>query len=164
MLILDRVLMQKVVVSIVPKKELMKVLPYLGKFSLQIRTRIYCVMKNKLPHSNFQIVFQSKCKLINFFTFKVKFIFSYVLALLINLSVVALMLPVMAKLSAILKLECVNTLEFLLLLEIEWKGQWFCHKKASFFSIHSSGFDDFSILASNNNDFKVTLMKSLKRR
>ena len=26
---------------------------------------------------------------------------------------------------------------------------------------HLSGFDDFSILASNNNDFKVTLMESL---
>ena len=28
------------------------------------------------------------------------------------------------------------------------------------FCNHSSGFDDFSILASNNNDFKVTLMES----
>ena len=26
---------------------------------------------------------------------------------------------------------------------------------------HSSGFDDFSILACNNNDFKVTLMERL---
>ena len=30
---------------------------------------------------------------------------------------------------------------------------WFCN--------HSSGFDDFSRLPSNNNDFKVTLMESL---
>ena len=29
------------------------------------------------------------------------------------------------------------------------------------FCNHSSGFGDFSIVASNNNDFKVTLMKSL---
>ena len=29
------------------------------------------------------------------------------------------------------------------------------------FCNHSSGFDDFSILASNNNYFKVTLMESL---
>ena len=108
MLILDRVLTQKVVVSTVPKKELMIVLPYLGKFSLQIRTRIYRVMKDKLPHSNFRIVFQSKCKLINFFTFKVKFLFSYVLALLINLSTVALMLRVMAKLSAIIKFSALT--------------------------------------------------------
>ena len=29
------------------------------------------------------------------------------------------------------------------------------------FCNHSSSFDDFSILASNNNDFKVTLMENL---
>ena len=29
-------------------------------------------MENKLPHCNFRIVFQSKCKLIDFFTFKDK--------------------------------------------------------------------------------------------
>ena len=69
---LNRVLTQKVVVTTVPKKDLMIILPYLGKLSLQIRTRINGAMKNKLPHSNFRIVFQSKCKLINFFTFKDK--------------------------------------------------------------------------------------------
>ena len=37
---LDRALTRKVVVSTVPKKDLMIVLPYLGKLSLQIRTRI----------------------------------------------------------------------------------------------------------------------------
>ena len=69
---LDKVLTQKVVVSRVPKKNLMTVLPYLGKLSLQICTTINRVMKNKLTHCNFRIVFQSKCKLINFFTFKDK--------------------------------------------------------------------------------------------
>ena len=64
---LDRVLTRKVVVSTVPKKDLMIVLPYLGKLSLQIRTRINRVMRNKLPHCNLRIVFQTKCKLINYF-------------------------------------------------------------------------------------------------
>ena len=50
---------------------------------------------------------------------KIKFLYSYALALFINLSAVAPMLPITAKLSAILKSECVNTLEFLLLLERE---------------------------------------------
>ena len=45
---LDRVLIQKVAVSTVPKKDLMIVLPYLGKLSLQIRVRINRAMKNKL--------------------------------------------------------------------------------------------------------------------
>ena len=34
-------------------------------------------------------------------------------------------------------------------------------KEHHLFCDHSSGFDDFSILASSNNDFKVTLMESL---
>ena len=50
----------------------MIVLPYLGKFSLQICNRINRVMKNKLPHCNFGTVFKTKCKLINFFTFQDK--------------------------------------------------------------------------------------------
>ena len=69
---LDRVLTRKVVVSTVPKKDLMIVLPYLGKLSLQIRSRINRVIRNKLPHCNLRIGFQTKCKLINFFTFKDK--------------------------------------------------------------------------------------------
>ena len=69
---LDRVLTRKVVVSTVPKKALMIVLPYLVKRSFQIHTRINRVMRNKLPHCNLRIVFQTKCKLINFFTFKDK--------------------------------------------------------------------------------------------
>ena len=49
---LDRVLTRKIVVSTVPKKDLMIVLPYLGKLSLQIRTRINRVMRNKLQSPN----------------------------------------------------------------------------------------------------------------
>ena len=61
------------------KKDLMIVPAYLGKILLQIHTSINQVMKNKLPYCNFQIFLHSK----------IKFVFSYVLALLINLSVVA---------------------------------------------------------------------------
>ena len=53
---------------------------------------------------------------------KAKSLFSYILTLFINLSAVAAMLPIMAKRSVILKSECVNTFEFLLLLEKECKG------------------------------------------
>ena len=34
-------------------------------------------------------------------------------------------------------------------------------KEHHLFCNHSSGFDDFSILASNSNDYKVTLMENL---
>ena len=69
---LDKILTPKPVVSTVPKKQLIITLSYLGKLSLQIRTRINRIMKNKLPYCNIQFVFQTKCKISNFFTFKHK--------------------------------------------------------------------------------------------
>ena len=60
----------KIVVSTVPKMNLLIVLPYLGRLSLRVCARIIRVMKNELLHCNFRIVFQTKCKLINLFAFK----------------------------------------------------------------------------------------------
>ena len=50
---LDRILMLKIVVSTVHKKDFMTVQPYLSKRSLQFLTKINCVMKNKPPYCNF---------------------------------------------------------------------------------------------------------------
>ena len=100
----------------------MIVLPYLCKLSLQIRTRINLVMKNKLPTAIFELYSRLSTSWSIFLHSKTKFLLSYVLALFINLSAVAAMLSIMAKLSAILKSECVNALEFLLSLERDWKG------------------------------------------
>ena len=69
---LDKILVPKPVVSTVPKKNLVIDLPYLGKLSLQIRIRINRIMKNKLSYCDIQFVFQTKCKISNFFTFKDK--------------------------------------------------------------------------------------------
>ena len=74
---MDRVLTPKIVVSTVPKKDSMIVLPYMGKHSLQIRSRINRAEKNQLPYCNLRIIFQTKYKSINFFTFKDKFLFSF---------------------------------------------------------------------------------------
>ena len=62
----------KPVVGTVPKKNLVIGLPYLGKLSLQIHTRINRIIKNKLPYCNIQFVFQTEYKISNFFTFKDK--------------------------------------------------------------------------------------------
>ena len=43
---------QKPVVSTLPKKNLVIALPYLGKLSPQIPTRINCIMKNKFWYCN----------------------------------------------------------------------------------------------------------------
>ena len=110
---LDKILAPKPVVSTVPKKDLVIALPYLGKLSLQICTKINRMMKNKLLHCNIRIAFQTKCKISNLFTFKDKIPSFLHSGIVYNFSVVAAMLPIMAKLSVILRSECLNTWEFL---------------------------------------------------
>ena len=52
---LGKVLTQKIVVSTVPKKDLMIGLPYLDQLSLQSRNRINRAMKNNLPTAIFEL-------------------------------------------------------------------------------------------------------------
>ena len=67
----------------------------------------------------------------------------------------------MAKLSVILRSECVNTCEFLHSLGRVKGDDDSTIKEHLLFCNHTPDFEDFSILATNNNDFKVTLMESL---
>ena len=90
--ILDKILAPKPVVSTVPKKNLVIALPYLGKLSLQIRTRI-----NRIS----DLFSRLSAILVTFLHLKTKLHRSYVLALFTSFSVVAAMLPIMAKLSVI---------------------------------------------------------------
>ena len=73
------------------------------------------------------------------------------------------MLPIITKLSAILNSEGVNS-EYLGVSALTGKrvkgDNNSVIKEHNLFCNHSSGFVVFSILASNNNDFKVTLMES----
>ena len=77
--------------------------PFLGKPLFQIRTRIDSVMKNNSPTAIFKSRLSASYQ---FFSHsKIKFLFSYVLGLFINLSAVSAILPFMAKLSVILMPE-----------------------------------------------------------
>ena len=59
-------------------------------------------MKIKLPHCNIGFVFQTKCKISKVLDLKTEFHRSYVMALFANFSLVAAMLPIMAKIDVIL--------------------------------------------------------------
>ena len=138
------------------------ILSYLGNLSLQIRTRINRAMKNKLPHCNFRIVFQNKCKLISFFTFRDK-------------------VPVFLRSGIVYKYKCggcnatyydktkrhfkVRMCEHLGVSALTGKRMKRDNdsaiKEHHLFCNHPSGYVSFSIRASNNNDFKVTLMETL---
>ena len=159
--VLGKVLTQQVVVSTVPKQDLMILLPYLGKLLLQIHTRINCVMKKKLPHCNFRIVFQSECKLISFFTFKDKTRISLCSSTVYKLKCRGCNATYYGKTKRHYKVRMCEHLGVSALNGKRVKGNnHSAVKEHNLFCNHSSGFDDFSMLASNNNDFKVRLMKN----
>ena len=58
------------IVTTIPKKELLVVLPYLQTFSLNLRKCPYESVSDSLPQCNIKVIFQSKSRLSNFFKFK----------------------------------------------------------------------------------------------
>ena len=119
-------------------------------------------MKNKLPHCNFRIVFQTKCKLINFFAFKDR------IPVFIRSGIVYKFTPgdcnatYYGKTKCHFKVRMCEHLEVFALTGKKEKGDNdSAIKEQNLFCNHLSGFEDFSILASNNNAFKITLIESL---
>ena len=130
--------------------------------SLQICTRINRIMKNKLPYCNVRFVFQTKCRISNFFIFKDK-------------------IPSFLRSDIVYKFQCgscnstyydktkrhfkVRMCEHLGISALTGKRVEgdvdSAIKEHLSFCNHTSDFEDFSILATNNNDFKVTLMENL---
>ena len=159
---LDKILAPKPLVSTVPKKDLLITLLYLDKLSLQMCTRINHIMKNKLSYCNDPFVFQTSCKIHNFFTFKGK-------------------IPLFLRSGIVYKFQCGSC-------NATYYGKTKCHFKVRMcehlgisalagkriksdddsaitecllFCNLKPDFEDFSVLATNNNDFKVTLMESI---
>ena len=67
---LDKLYVPTQLIATVPKKELLMVLPFVGKSSVSMRTRLYKSVSKLLPHSNIKVVSQSKNRLSNLFKFK----------------------------------------------------------------------------------------------
>ena len=159
---LDKILTPKPVVSTVPKKDLMIVLPYLGKLSLQIRTRIHRIMKNKLPYCNVRFVFQTKCKISNFFIFKDKIPSFLRSGIVYKFQCSSCNATCYDKTKRHFKVRIREHFEISALAGKRVKGDDdSAIKERLSFCNHTPDFEDFSILATNNSDFKVTLMESL---
>ena len=149
--------------STVPKKYLVIALPYLGKFSLQIRTRINRIMKNKLPYCNIRFVFQTRCKISNFFTFKDKIPSLLRSGIVYKCECGSCNATYYGKTKRHFKVSVCEHLEISALTEKRVKGDDDSAIKEHIFSFcnHTPDFEDFSILATSNSDFKATLMESL---
>ena len=158
---LDKILAPKPAVCTVPKKNLVIGLPYLGKLSLQICTRINRIMKNKLPYCNIRFVFQTKCKISNFFTFKDKIPSFLRSGIVYKFQCGSCNATYYGKTKRHFKVRMCEHLGISALTGKRVKGDDdSAIKEHLLFCNHTPEFEDFSILASNN-DFKVTLMESL---
>ena len=67
---LSKVFIKKELNFMVPKKELILVLPYLGELSFDLRTRLRRTIERNLPYCKLKIIFRSKCRLNTLFQFK----------------------------------------------------------------------------------------------
>ena len=67
---LNKLFVQSGLNSMVPKRQLICVLPYLGKASLDLRTRLRRTIERDLPFCKLKIIFRSKCRLNTSFRFK----------------------------------------------------------------------------------------------
>ena len=159
---LHKILAPKPVVSTVPKKDLVIGLPYLGKLSLQIRSRINRIMKNKLPYCNIRFAFQTKCKISNVFKFKDKIPLFLRSGIVYKFQCGSCNATYYGKTKRNFKVRMCEHLEISALTGKRVKGdEDSAIKEHLLFCNHTPEFEDFSILASNNNDFKFTLMESL---
>ena len=130
--------------------------------SLQIRTRINRIMKNKLPYCNVQFVFQTKCKISNFFTFKDKIPLVLRSGIVYKFQCGSCNATYYGKTKRHIKVRMCEQLAISALTGKRVKGDDdSAMKEHLLFCNHKPDFEDFSILATNNNDFKVTLMESL---
>ena len=68
----NKIYIPKIPVHTVPKMKLILSLEYLGKYSLEIKKRLERATKEQIPFCKINIVFSSKLKLRNLFTFKDK--------------------------------------------------------------------------------------------
>ena len=115
-------------------------------------------MKNKLPYCNIRFFFQTKCKISNFFPFKDK------ISSLLRSGIVYKFHcgSYYGKTKRHFKVRMCEHLGISALSGKKVKGDdASAIKEHLLFSNHTLDFEDLSILATNNNDFKVTFMESL---
>ena len=159
---LDKLLAPKSVVSTVTKKDLVISLLYLGKLSLQICTRINRIMKNKRPYCNIQFAFLTKCKISNFLTYKDKIPSLLCSGIAYKFEFCCCNATYYGKTKRHFKVRMYEHLEISALTGKRVKGDDDSSINENLLLCnHTLGFEDFSILATNNNDYKVTLMQSL---
>ena len=119
-------------------------------------------MENKLLYCNIQFVFQTKCKISNFFTFKDKIQSFLRSGIVYRFQCGSCNATYYCKTMRHFKIRMCKHLAISTLTGKRVKGDDDSTiKEHLLFCNHTPDFEDLSILATNNNYFKVTLMESL---
>ena len=119
-------------------------------------------MKNKLPYCNIKFVFQTKCKINTFFTFKNKILSFLCSDIVYKFQCGSCNATYYGKTKRHFKVRICEHLEISALTGKRVKGDDdSAIKEHLLFCNHAPDFEDFSILATNNNDFNITLKESL---
>ena len=67
---MNKIYVPKRILITVPKKDVLIVRPFLGQFSLNLRSRLYNCFNKTLPQCNIKVIIQSKNRLSNLIRFK----------------------------------------------------------------------------------------------
>ena len=119
-------------------------------------------MKNNLPYCNLRFVFQTKCNLSNFFTFKDKIPSFLCSGIVYKFHCGSCNATYNGKTKRHFKVRMSEHLEISALTGKRIKGDDdSAIKERLLFCNHTPDFEDFSILATKKSDFKVTLIDSL---
>ena len=108
---MDKFYVPKQIAQTEPERELLVVLPILGKFSLSLRKRLYKLVDQSLNQCNIKVIFQSKYRLNSLLKFKDSIplcLRSQVMYKFQCSNLVIAILLTMVKLNVILKLELVS--------------------------------------------------------
>ena len=150
-------------ISTVPKKDIFLVLLFLGPTSLEIRTRLRILFSNKLPFYNLRIIFSSSCRLKTFFHFKDRIPKYLRSGLVYKFKCAGCIATYYGKTKRHFKVRACEHLGISPLTgkRVSSVFQSTAIKDHLLFCQHSPSLDDFSILCSESNDFKLTLMESI---
>ena len=123
-------------------------------------TRLKSVKYN-LPYCNTRFVFQTKCKLDNFFTCKDKILLFLHSGIVYKFQCGGCSATYYCKAKCHFKVRMCEHPGIYALTGKSVKGDDDSAIKENLFCNHTLDFEDFSVLTTNNNDFNVMLMESL---
>ena len=159
---LNKLLIKKDLNFMIPKKKLTFFLPYLGKLSLDLRTRLRRTIEKDLPCCKLKIIFRSMCRLNTLFRFKYPLEQKFALEQFIVTRVVNARLLIMGKTFCNFYTRAAEHMGISNL-----TGKRLKSVKQSAISDYllqcncAINFDDFSILATDWNKFKLILRECL---